>query len=384
MTIIADWSYPTEIRFGKNRINEITNACASNRISRPLLVTDRNLVKLEFLKDIESSIEEKYKCETFYAVDTNPTEINLLEGITKFKNGDHDGIVAVGGGSAIDLGKLIAFMVHQVLPVWDFEDVGDCWKRANTKSIYPIIAVPTTAGTGSEVGRASVLTNSVTKEKKIIFHPRLLPSTVLCDPVLTMTMPKSVTAGTGLDAFAHCVEAYCAPSFHPMSQGIALEGIKLVKENLHRAYTDGKDLQARSRMMTAAMMGAVAFQKGLGAVHALSHPIGAIYDTHHGMTNAVILPYVLIFNRKKIEGKINDVANYLEIDGGFDGFLSFVRGLNFSLQVPETLSGLGVKIDAINKIVEGALKDPSRYGNPKKLTAENTKLLLEECIGVAS
>ena len=314
----------------------------------------------------------------FADVDPNPNEKNAVAGVKAFKEGGHDGVVAFGGGSGLDLGKLVAFWAGQTRPIWDFEDVGDWWTRADADAIAPIVAVPTTAGTGSEVGRASVITNSETEEKKIIFHPKFLPSVVICDPELTVGMPPFITAGTGLDAFAHCVEAFSSPHYHPMSQGMALEGMRLVKDYLPRAYADGSDLEARAQMMSAAAMGATAFQKGLGAIHALSHPIGAIYHTHHGTTNAVCMPAVLQFNKSAIADRMDMAARYLGIDGGFDGFCAFVDTFNDSLGIPKSLSGLGITNLDLDRVVEGALKDPSTGGNPVEMTAENTRALLEQ------
>jgi 4-hydroxybutyrate dehydrogenase len=274
----------------------------------------------------------------------------------------------------------VAFLAGQTRPLWDFEDIGDWWTRADADAIAPIVAVPTTAGTGSEVGRASVITNAQTQEKKIIFHPKFLPTVVICDPELTVGMPKTITAGTGLDAFAHCVEAFCSPHYHPMSQGIALEGMRLVKDYLPRAYADGHDMDARAQMMSAAAMGATAFQKGLGAVHALSHPIGAIYHTHHGTTNAVCMPAVLQFNKPAIEDRMAQAASYLGIAGGFDGFCAFVDALNASLGIPPNLTALGIDTIDVERVVAGALSDPSTGGNPVEMTYENTRALLMACI----
>jgi 4-hydroxybutyrate dehydrogenase len=309
-----------------------------------------------------------------------PTDANVKEGLKFYREGGYDGVVAFGGGSGLDLGKALAFMAGQYRQIWDFEDIGDWWTRADPEGIHPIIAVPTTAGTGSEVGRASVITNSQTHEKKIIFHPKILPTVVICDPELTVGMPHHVTAGTGLDAFAHCVEAYCSPHCHPMSQGIALEGMRLVKTYLPRAYADGTDIEARANMMSAAAMGATAFQKGLGAIHALSHPIGAHHHTHHGTTNAVCMPAVLRFNAPAIRDRLGTVAAFLGIDGGFDGFCAFVDDLNNSLGIPETLNDLGVKDPDIDTLVEAALRDPSTGGNPIEMTPENTRKLFEACL----
>ncbi|WP_299622634.1 iron-containing alcohol dehydrogenase [uncultured Tateyamaria sp.] len=377
MTLTANWSYPTAIRFGAGRITEIAEACTAAGITRPLLVTDRGLAGMEITTRTLDLLEAAGMGRAIFAeVDPNPTEKNAAAGVAAYRDGGHDGVIAFGGGSGLDLGKVVAFMAGQTRPLWDFEDIGDWWTRADADAIAPIVAVPTTAGTGSEVGRASVITNSETAHKKIIFHPRILPSVVICDPELTVGMPKSITAGTGLDAFAHCVEAFCSPHYHPMSHGMALEGMRLVKENLPRAYADGSDLKARAHMMSAAAMGATAFQKGLGAIHALSHPIGAIYHTHHGTTNAVCMPAVLQFNRPAIEGVIGDAARYLGIDGGFDGFCSFVDNLNVSLGIPASLTALGIENPDIDRIVAGALIDPSTGGNPVEMTAQNTRELL--------
>ena len=339
--LTASWSYPTRVWIGPGRIGELASACRSAGMERPLLVTDRN----------------------------------LADGIEAYRSGRHDGVIAMGGGSGLDLGKLVAFMQAQSRPFGDFEDRSDWWTRADTSAIAPIVAVPTTAGTGSEVGRAGVVTDTARNVKTIVFHPDMLPRVAILDPRLTVGMPSEVTAGTGMDAFAHCLEAYCAPGYHPMSQGIALEGMRLVKENLLRAYTEGSDIEARTHMMSAAAMGAVAFQKGLGAIHALSHPVGALYGTHHGTTNAVVMVDVLEFNRPAIEEKIRAAAGYLCIDGGFDGFLQFVRGLRADLGIPEHLAALGVGTDRIDEMVAMALDDPTASGNPIRLDPENVRAL---------
>lgn len=379
MSIKANWSYPTAIRFGAGRISEIADACKVAGIKKPLLVTDRGLANMAITTKTLDLLEAAGLGRAMFSeVDPNPNEKNAAAGVKAYRNGGHDGVVAFGGGSGLDLGKLVAFLAGQTRPLWDFEDIGDWWTRADASAIAPIVAVPTTAGTGSEVGRASIITNSETAEKKIIFHPKFLPTVVICDPELTVGMPKMITAGTGLDAFAHCVEAYCSPHYHPLSQGIALEGMRLVKEYLPRAYADGTDIEARAQMMSAATMGATAFQKGLGAIHALSHPIGAMYHTHHGTTNAICMPAVLQFNRPAITDLMGHAANYLGIAGGFDGFCDYVDTLNASLGIPRKLSGLGVENPDIDRIVAGALLDPSTGGNPVEMTKENTtKLLLE-------
>ena len=380
MTLTANWSYPNAIRFGAGRIAELPDACAAAGISKPLLVTDKGLAPLPITARALDILEAAGLGRgVFSEVDPNPTETNLDAGLAAYREGVHDGVIAFGGGSGLDLGKMVAFMAGQTRSVWDFEDIGDWWTRADSDAIAPIIAVPTTAGTGSEVGRASVLTNSETHEKKIIFHPKVLPSVVISDPELTVGMPPAITAGTGMDAFAHCLEAYCSPHFHPMSQGIALEGLRLVKTYLPRAYADGTDIEARGQMMAAAAMGAVAFQKGLGAIHALSHPIGAMHNTHHGTTNAVVMQPVLQFNRAAIEERVGWASAYLGIEGGYDGFCAFVGDLNQSLGIPANLTELGVKNPDMNALVKSALADPSTGGNPVEMTAENTRALFEAC-----
>ena len=381
MTISVNWSYPTNIRFGPGRIQELGEVCLALNIKNPLLVTDKGLAGLDITENAVNILKSSgFEGRVFSDVDPNPNEINLEAGIIDYQKGNHDGVIAFGGGSGIDLGKMIAFMAGQTRPIWDFEDIGDWWTRADSNVIAPIVAVPTTAGTGSEVGRASVITNSKTHEKKIIFHPKVLPSAVICDPELTVGMPSFITAGTGLDAFAHCVEAFSSPHYHPMSQGIAVEGMKLVIQNLPIAYNDPNNIEARSHMMSAAMMGATAFQKGLGAIHALSHPIGAIYNTHHGTTNAVCMPAVLDMNADKISDRFNQVSSYLGIKNGFNGFCTFVREFNASLKIPENLSGLGVANVDIKKLTEEALKDPSCGGNPIELNSQNVLALIKKII----
>ena len=381
MQLTGNWSYPTSIRFGAGRISEIADACSAAGIQRPLLVTDRGLANLPITQNALDLLDQAGLGRAMFAeVDPNPNENNLAAGLKAYQEGGHDGVIAFGGGSGLDLGKVVAFMCGQSRPVWDYEDIGDWWTRADADRIAPIICIPTTAGTGSEVGRAGVLSNSETHEKKIIFHPKMLAAVVICDPELTVGMPAAITAGTGMDAFAHCLEAYCSPHYHPMSQGIAVEAMRLVKENLPRAFADGSDIEARAHMMSAAAMGATAFQKGLGAIHALSHPIGAFYNSHHGTTNAVVMAPVLKFNRDAIETRIEALAAYLGIDGGFEGFYDYVQQLNASLGIPANLTELGVTDPDMDWLVASALKDPSVGGNPVEMTAANTRALFEACL----
>lgn len=380
MNLLGNWSYPTTIKFGAGRINELAQACKSTGMKKPLLVTDRGLANLPITITALEQLEKVGLGRGLFSdVDPNPNELNAEAGLSVFRDGGYDGVIAFGGGSGLDLGKAIAFMSGQTRSIWDFEDIDDWWTRADPSAIAPIIAVPTTAGTGSEVGRASVITNSGSHEKKIIFHPKILPEIVICDPELTVGMPSFITAGTGMDAFAHCLEAFCSPHYHPMSQGIALEGMRLVKENLPRAFSKPEDLEARAHMMSAAIMGATAFQKGLGAIHAISHPIGAVHNTHHGTTNAVVMQPVLRMNRPEIEARIETAANYLGISGGFDGFYEFVGSLNTSLGIPKNLTELGVANPDLDNLVHAALKDPSTGGNPVRMTERNTRELLDAC-----
>ena len=361
-----NWNYPTSIWFGEKRINEIQKACESLNIQKPLIVTDPGILKTNIIEKINNSL--KSKAAIFSDVQSNPTGKNVELGVTFFNSNSHDAVIAVGGGSGMDVGKGIAFMAGQERPLWDFEDIGDYWTRANREVIKPIIAVPTTAGTGSETGRAGVYTNEETHEKKIIFHPKMLPSIVILDPELTVPLPKSLTAYTGMDALAHCLEAYCSDFYHPLSQGIALEGMNLVKHNLIKVFEDGSNLEARGNMLTASSMGSIAFQKGLGAIHSLSHPVGAIYNTHHGLTNAVFMPYVLKKNRNAIEEKIISLSRYLNLDDQtFDGFMNWIIGLREQLSIPHTLKELIKDNSKFTEMSIMAKDDPSTEGNPVQL-----------------
>lgn len=378
-----NWSYPTAVKFGVGRLAELAEHCKSAGITKPLLVTDKALASLPITAQALDVLEAAgLGRAVFSEVDPNPNEGNMAAGIAVYIAGGHDGVVAFGGGSALDLGKMVALMAGQRsdLSVWDLEDIDDWYTRADADKIAPVIAVPTTAGTGSEVGRAGVLTNSQTHKKKIIFHPKLMPVVTICDPALTVGMPKFITAGTGMDALAHCLEAYCSPFYHPMSQGIALEGMRLVFENLPKVYDNPNDLDARAHMMSAAMMGAVAFQKGLGAIHSLSHPIGAVYGTHHGTTNAVVMPMVLDFNRSAIEARLDAAAAYLGFEGGYEGFHDQVMELRGKLLIPANLAEMGVLYADLDRLTEMALEDPSCGGNPIEMTLENTRALFDACM----
>ncbi|MCG6115583.1 MAG: iron-containing alcohol dehydrogenase [Mesorhizobium sp.] len=383
--LVANWSFPTAIRFGAGRIAELPDAVAKAGMKNPLFVTDPGLAKLPVTASTLKLLSGANVAHgVFSDVRPNPVESNLDAGIAIYKQGGHDGVIAFGGGSALDLGKLIAFQAGQTRPIWDFEDIGDWWTRADANAIAPVIAVPTTAGTGSEVGRAGVLTNETTHTKKVIFHPKMLPVTVIADPELTVGMPPFITAGTGMDALAHCLEAWCAPGYHPMAEGIAAEGVRLVLENLPRAYADGTDIEARAHMMSAAAMGATAFQRGLGAIHSLSHPIGALYDTHHGMTNAVFMPHVLEFNRSAIETRMARLAAYCGITGGFDGFLAHINALCAELKVPRSLpdliEGLRIEEERRQLIADMAIADPTAGGNPIELTHEGALDILDRAM----
>lgn len=366
----GSWNYPTRVLAGPGRIVEIADACRTAGITRPLLVTDAGLRDADITERTLDLLDGAgFEVALFCDVKGNPTNANVEAGVAAYRAHGADGVVAFGGGSGLDVGKLVAFMVGQTRPIWDFEDVGDWWTRADASNIAPIVAVPTTAGTGSEVGRAAVVTNDGTHEKKIIFHPKLLPAVVISDPKLTVGLPPKLTAWTGFDALAHCLEAFAAPGFHPMADGIAVEGARLVKLYLPRAVADGSDIEARANMLAAASMGAAAFQKGLGAIHSMSHPVGAIYDTHHGLTNGVVMPYVLLRNRPAIEERYARLAGSLDIRGGFDGFIDWVLDFREKLHVAHTLADLGVDETRIDELSDKAERDPSTGGNPVALKA---------------
>jgi alcohol dehydrogenase class IV len=369
--LTGNWNYPTRILHGPGRIAELADACRTLGIARPLFVTDKGLLAAPIAEAALDVLRDAgLDPAVFSDIKPNPVGANIDTGVAVFRAGGHDGVVAFGGGSALDAGKAIAFMSGQARPIWDFEDVGDWWTRADPAGIAPIVAVPTTAGTGSEVGRAAVVLNEDTHEKKIIFHPRMLPGIVISDPGLTLALPPHITAATGMDAFTHCFEAYCAPGYHPQADGIALEGMRLIVEHLPRAVRDGGDLTARSRMLTAASMGAAAFQKGLGAVHAISHPVGALYDTHHGLTNAVVLPYVMVHNRAAIAGPMTHLSRVLNLShAGFDAVLEHVLYLREHIGIPHSLAQIGVDDARAAEIGRFAEADPSAGGNPVAVKA---------------
>ena len=381
MNLIGNWNYPTSVRFGPGRIRELAEHAAGAGMKRPLVVTDPGLTGLPMIADALALLRAAgLGAEKFDRVQPNPIAANVADGLKVLREGKHDGVIAFGGGSALDAGKVIAFMAGQTRPMWDFEDVGDWWTRADPDGIAPIITVPTTSGTGSEVGRAGVITDETTHTKKIIFHPKMMPKVALLDPELTLGLPAKLTAGVGMDALSHCLEAYCAPGFHPLADGIALEGMRLVKDYLPRAVKNGADIEARGMMMAAAAMGATAFQKGLGAMHALSHPIGSLHGTHHGMTNAVFMPYVLEHNRAAIADRIARAAAYLGLAPDFEAFLDWVLELRQLIGVPHTLVAMGAPVDQADKIVEMALVDPTAGGNPVKLTAEGARRIFDAAV----
>ena len=378
----GNWNYPTQVLFGVGRIAKLAEACKVLGMARPLLVTDPGLAGLPMVRDAIAANEAAgLPTGLFSDVRPNPIGKNVADGVAAYRAGKHDGVIAFGGGSGLDAGKAIAFMSGQTKPIWDFEDVGDNWKAADPAGIAPIVAVPTTAGTGSEVGRASVILDEATHTKKIIFHPKFLPGVVISDPELTVGLPPHITAATGMDALAHCLEAYCAPGYHPMAEGIAVEGMRLVKEWLPIAVKDGKNLAARANMLAAASMGATAFQKGLGAIHALSHPVGALYDTHHGLTNAVVMPYVLAYNRRAIDDKMTRLAAWLELPKpSFQAVMDWVMALRQELKIPNTLKELGVGDDRLDELSVMAAHDPTAGGNPLPVGAPELKSMFVAAI----
>ena len=380
MTI--NWNYPTSVWVGENRIKDLSQACRNLGIKNPLFVTDKDLVNLDMVINIILELKKNFNNLTIFSnFSGNPFGENVEEGVVEFKKKKCDGVIAFGGGSGLDVGKAIAFMSGQSRPIWDFEDIGDYWKRADEKNIAPIIAVPTTAGTGSETGRASAIINKETGVKKIIFHPKFLPSIVILDPVLTIDLSPRLTASTGMDALAHNLEAFCAPGFHPMADGIAIEGMKLIKKSLLNAFKNGKDLEARGNLLAAASMGSTSFQKGLGAIHSLSHPVNSQFNIHHGLSNAIFMPYVLTFNKSLIEKRIVSICDYLNLDKNFDSFLNWILELRKDLNIPHKLSDV-VEESKINidKLSQMALEDPSTATNPKKMTIDDMKILYEYSI----
>ena len=372
----TNWNYPTPIWFGLNRTAEIKLALKELSISRPLIVTDPQFSKNEnFKKMIEHLSKESIQFSIFTDIKGNPTGKNVSDGVLKFNADANDGVIAIGGGSALDAGKAIAFMSKQKENLWFFEDVGDNWTKAIIKDMPKVIAIPTTAGTGSETGRASLIVDEDTYTKKIIFHPSILPDLVILDPELTISLPAHLTAATGMDALAHCLEAYCSEVYHPMAHGIAVEGVRIIKNNLVDAFKDPENLFARSQMLVSSPMGSTAFQKGLGAIHSLSHPINAIHDLHHGLTNAIFMPYVIKFNQSVIEEKMERLSKYIELKNqSFDGFLEWILDLRKQLSIPHTLKELNVKFD-FDKLSKMALVDPSTPTNPIVLSQEDMKVL---------
>ncbi len=367
----ANWSFPTAIRFGAGRVAETAEACESAGMRRPLVVTDPGMADLPLLATLRDHLDAAGVSHgVFTDLRPNPLGADVAAGVIAFRAGDHDGVIAFGGGSALDVGKLVAFMAGQSRPLWYFEDVGDNWTRADTDAIAPVIAVPTTAGTGSEVGRAGVVINETECRKFVAFHPGMLAKVVICDPELTIGLPPVLTVGTGIDAFSHCLEALCAPGYHPMADGIAIEGCRLVIEHLPRVVADPTDIESRGHMMSAAAMGAVAFQKGLGAIHAISHPVSVRWHTHHGMTNAVLMPYVLEANADHIADRLDRLAAYAGISGGASGLHAHVLGWRDSLAVPHTLVELGADPAAAADVAADAVKEPPAAGNPRELTEE--------------
>ncbi|MCP3666632.1 MAG: iron-containing alcohol dehydrogenase [Gammaproteobacteria bacterium] len=366
VTLTANWNYPTQIKVGAGRISELADLCTSLGMNSPLLITDPGIAALPMTGEIINILEKAgLKGGLFSNIKANPTGENVADGVKHYHQHQHDGVIAFGGGSALDAAKAVALMVGQDAPIWDFEDAGDNWTRVNTEKMAPVVAVPTTAGTGSEVGRASVITDQKNHLKKIIFHPNMLPAEVIIDPELTVGLPPMLTASTGMDALSHSLEALCSPFYHPMAEGIAVEGIRLVQEYLPKAVSDGTDIEARTQMLVCSSMGSTAFQKGLGGMHALAHPLGALYDAHHGTLNAILMPYVLKANYSEIKERINRLTQYMGLsDSGFDGFQLWILNLREQLGIPHTLAAIDIDDSKAETIARMATEDPSAGGNP--------------------
>ena len=377
-----NWNYPTSMWVGENRVDDISKACKQLEISNPMFVTDKDLINLDMTNKILINLKKEFKhLAVFSNFSGNPFGENVEDGVKSYNQSKCDGVIAFGGGSAIDVGKAIAFMCGQKRPIWDFEDIGDHWARADSSKISKIIAIPTTAGTGSETGRASAIINKQSGIKKIIFHPKILPSIVILDPALTIDLSPRLTAATGMDALAHNLEAFCAPGFHPMADGIALEGIRLIKKSLNEVFKNGQNLDGRLDMLVASTMGSTAFQKGLGAIHSLSHPVNAQFNLHHGLSNAIFMPYVLTFNKKEISNKIISICDYIGIEKSFENFIKWIMDLRQELNIPHKLSDVidesKIDLDMLSKM---AFDDPSTNGNPKKLDINQIKTMYEHSI----
>jgi alcohol dehydrogenase class IV len=379
--LVGEFHYPTAYQIGAGCIARLPEQCRALGIRRPLLVTDPGILALDWLPPILTSLEQAgLTLEVFSAIDANPSSEHVAAGVAAARAHQADGVIAVGGGSALDAGKCIALLTDNPGEILDYEDEGDRWRRADGDQILRTIAVPTTAGTGSEVGRAAVVLDPRDHSKKIVFHPQMQPDRVLADPVLTLGLPPGFTAATGMDALAHCFEAFCAPGYHPMADGIALEGIRLIGRYLTRAFEDGSDLEARTHLLMAAAMGATAFQKGLGLVHALSHPVGGVTGLHHGTANALFQPYVMVHNRSAIEDRMVRIARTLELPGdGFDAVLDWTVALRDRLGLPATLEGI-LEPEAIARIVPMALADPSLATNPRPCGADDIERVLRKSL----
>ncbi len=382
MTYSANWNYPTNVKVGAGRINELAGLCQALEMAAPLLITDPGISALPMLQKVLDQVNnDGLRCGLFSNIKANPTGENVADGVDYYKKNQHDGVIAFGGGSALDAAKAVALMVGQDRPIWDFEDVGDNWARVKVDRMAPVVAVPTTAGTGSEVGRASVITDQAQHLKKIIFHPKMLPAQVILDPELTVGLPQMVTAATGMDALSHLIEALCSPFYHPMAVGIAVEGIRLVQEYLPKATADGTDIEARTQMLVCSSMGATAFQKGLGGMHALAHPLGALYDAHHGTLNAILMPYVLKANRQAIDERITRLTRYMGLtETGFDSFMNWVLQMREQLGIPHTLAEIDIDASKAEAVGKMATEDPSAGGNPISFSAEQYQQIFKDAV----
>ena len=375
MNSILQYNFPTTIRFGAEASNELPDYLQKNNLLKPLIVTDPVVVQLDFFKKIIASLQKKnISAEIFHDIHKNPVKSDVYKGTDVYDATDRDSIVGIGGGVALDVARAICLRINHREDLFKYDDLigGDVFV---TNDVPHFVTIPTTAGTGSEVGRSAIIADDITHQKKILFSPKLLAKIVFADPLLTMDLPPFVTAATGMDALTHNMEAYLAKMHHPMCEGIALEGIYLISQSLERAVNK-PDLESRSNMLIASLMGAVAFQKGLGVVHSLAHPLSALLDTHHGLANAVNIPYGMEFNIAGCEEKFKRIALTLGLKKQTgEAVVDYLFDLNSKINIPHKLSEIGVKPEHIETLADLAIADFAYPNNPKPVSREDFREL---------